>query len=378
MTQDIARAPFRITISPEDLDDLRHRLARTRWPLPVPGRGDRPDFRRGMSPAYLAELAEHWHDGFDWREQEARLAELPQLTTVVDGQTFHLVHVRSEDPEAMPLLLLHGWPGSFLEYRTIIPLLTEAFHVVIPSPPGFGFSTPLAGTGWELARTADAYAEIMTRLGYRRFLVHGTDMGTGIAGRLAGVHPRRVIGMHLGADRAVLGLAGDLFPAPEGLAGPERRELETQQAISAAESGYRAMHSHRPDTIGPSLTDSPIGLLAWIAEKYKTRSGDGFAPPAIDRDLLLSTVSLYWFTRSGASSAQFSYEFEHSGLAPVMAAEVPSGWAVFDAHPLVRRVLDPQGAIGHWSEFARGGHFPAAEVPELLAADLRSFARSIS
>ncbi len=229
------------------------------------------------------------------------------------------MHVRSANPAATPLLLNHGWPGSFVEYQRLIPLLTDEFHVVIPSPPGFGFSTPLSG-GWELARTTDAYAEVMTRLGYERYAVHGTDIGSGIAGRLAALYPERVIGTHLGFDRAVLGLVGVIFPAPEGLTDDEADQLATLQAVSAAERGYLEMHNHRPDTIGPALTDSPAGLLAWIGEKFKTRTSDGYrSRTVVDRDQLLTTISLYWFTRSGASSAQFYYESEHSGLAFTLA-----------------------------------------------------------
>ncbi|MFV2143947.1 epoxide hydrolase family protein [Isoptericola sp. G70] len=380
MTENTTLTPFRIDIPQADLDDLRTRLAQTRWPHPVPGRDDRTDFSRGIPLAYLQELAEYWRDGFDWRAQEAALNQQDQLTTVVDGQTFHVVHVRSANPDATPLVLHHGWPGSFVEYQRLVPLLTDDFHVVIPSLPGFGFSTPLSGTGWELARTTEAYAEIMTRLGYGRFGTHGTDIGSGIAGRLAALHPERVIGTHTGVERRLLGMVGDKFPYPEGLTDDERAQIAEVHAESAAERGYYEMQNHRPDTIGAALTDSPVGQLAWIAEKFKTWTSGAFRTPdgAVDRDQLLTNISLYWFTRSGASSAQFYYESEHSGLEWAMAAEVPSGWAVFDSHPLVRRVMDPWGAASHWSEFTEGGHFPAMEEPKLLADDLRTFFRRIS
>ncbi|RKS09859.1 pimeloyl-ACP methyl ester carboxylesterase [Nocardiopsis sp. Huas11] len=380
MHENKALTPFRIDIPQTDLDDLRDRLARTRWPLPVPGRNDRTDFSRGIPPAYLEELAEYWRDGFDWRAQEEKLNEFDQFTTVVDGQKFHVVHVRSTNPEAVPLLLNHGWPGSFIEYQRLIPLLTDAFHVVVLSLPGFGFSTPLAGTGWELARTTEAYAEIMTRLGYERFAAHGTDIGAGTTGRLAALHPERVIGAHIGGDPRWLGLVGDKFPYPDGLSEDETAQIEAVRAEAAAERGYLAMQEHRPDTIGAALTDSPAGQLAWIAEKFKTRAEGADRTPdeSVDRDQLLANISLYWFTRSGASSAQFYYESAHSGIDLVMASEVPSGWAVFDTHPLMRCVLDPGKAIGHWSEFTEGGHFPAMEATELLAGDIRTFFRGLS
>ena len=380
MTENNALTPFRIDIPQADVDDLRDRLARTRWPIPVPGRDDRTDFSRGIPLGYLQELAEYWRDGFDWRAQEAKLNEYEQFTTVVDGQTFHVVHARSANPEATPLILNHGWPGSFVEYQHLIPLLTDEFHVVVPALPGFGFSTPLSGTGWELARTTEAYAEIMTRLGYERFAAHGTDIGSGTTGRLAALYPERVIGTHIGADPRWLGLVGDKFPYPEDLSEDEIAQIEAVRAKDAAERGYLEMQNHRPDTIGAALTDSPVGQLAWIAEKFKTRNGGAFRTPdeSVDRDQLLTNISLYWFTRSGASSAQFYYEGEHSGLDWVMASGVPSGWAVFDTHPLMRRALDPWKAVDHWSEFTEGGHFPAMEETELLADDIRTFFRGIS
>ncbi|MFD2026142.1 epoxide hydrolase family protein [Promicromonospora aerolata] len=380
MTEDNALTPFRIDIPQADVDELRDRLTQARWPLPVPGREDRTDFSRGIPLEYLMELAEYWRDGFDWRAQEAALNEHEQYTTVVDGQTFHVVHVRSANPDATPLLLSHGWPGSFVEYQRVIPLLTDDFHVVIPSLPGFGFSTPLSGTGWELARTTEAYAEIMTRLGYERFAAHGTDIGAGTTGRLAALYPERVIGTHVGSDGRMLGMVGDKFPYPDGLSEDEVAEIERIRAEDAAERGYFEMQNHRPDTIGAALTDSPVGQLAWIAEKFQTWTSGAHRTPdeAVDRDQLLTNVSLYWFTRSGASSAQFYYESEHSGLAWAGASSVPSAWAIFDSHPLMRRAMDPWNAVAHWSDFTEGGHFPAMEEPKLLADDIRAFFRGIA
>ncbi|WP_018220950.1 epoxide hydrolase family protein [Salinispora pacifica] len=380
MHENNALNPFRINIPPADLDDLRNRLAHTRWPNPVPGRDDRTDFSRGIPMVYLKELVEYWHDGFDWRAQEAKLNEYEQVTTVVNGQTFHIVHVRSTNPQATPLMLNHGWPGSFVEYQHLIPLLTDEFHVIIPSLPGFGFSTPLSGTGWELARTAAAYAEIMTRLGYERFAAHGTDIGSGTTGRLAAEYPERVIGTHLGLDPFLLGLVGDKFPYPDGLSTDEIAQIEAVRTEASAERGYLLMHNHRPDTIGAALTDSPVGQLAWIAEKFKTKTDGAWRTPdeSVDRDQLLTNISLYWFTRGGASSAQFYYEAEHSGLDLVMATQVPTGWAVFNTHPLVRRAMDPGQAISHWSEFTEGGHFPAMDATKLLANDIRTFFRGIT
>ncbi len=378
MTKINALTPFRIDIPQADVDDLRRRLARTRWPHPVAGRDDPADFSRGTPLTYLQELAGYWQDGFDWRAQEARLNEYEQVTTAVEGQTFHVVHARSANADATPLLLNNGWPGSFVEYQRLVPLLTDEFHVVIPSLPGLGFSTPLSATGWDLARTSDAYAEIMTRLGYERFAAHGTDVGAGTTGCLAAVYPERVIGTHLGADRGWLGLVGDKLPFPDGLSEDETAQIEALHAETAAEGGYIGMHNHRPDTIGAALTDSPVAQLAWITEKFKRRTtSGGYREPDVDRDQLLTNISLYWFTRSGASIAQFYYESQHAGAGMAVSPGVPSGWAVFNTHPLLRRALDPGKATGHWSEFTAGGHFPAMEEPNLLADDIRTFFRGL-
>ncbi len=371
--------PFVIDIPQVDIDVLHDRLGRTRWPHPVPGRDDRTDFSRGIPLPYLRELAEYWRDGYDWRAHEAALNAHEQFTTVVDGQTFHVVRVQSPNPEATPLILNHGWPGSFVEYQRLIPLLADDFHVVIPSLPGFGFSNPLSGTGWELARTTDAFAEIMTRLGYERFAAHGTDIGAGIAGRLAALHPGRVIGTHTGTDGRSLGMVGDQYPAPDGLTADELAQIEKIRAAESAELGYFEQQNHRPDTIGAALVDSPIGQLAWIAEKFQGWTDPTAALPedAVDRDQLLTNISLYWFTRSGASSAQLYYESAHSGLEWLSGGDVPSAWSVFDTHPLMAKVFNAWGAIAQWREHTEGGHFPAMEVPELLADDIRTFIATV-
>jgi pimeloyl-ACP methyl ester carboxylesterase len=387
--EDTSLTPFHIDIPQADLDDLHDRLARARWPDPVPGREDRTDFSRGVPPTYLKELADYWRESFDWRAQESALNAYEQFTTVVDGQRFHVLHAQSPEPDAIPLILSHGWPGSFVEYQRIIEPLTkpvahggeqaDAFHVVIPSLPGFGFSTPLSGTGWEVARTTEAYAEIMTRLGYERFAAHGTDIGAGTTGRLAALYPERVIGIHIGSDGRSLAMVGDKFPYPEGLSEEEIAEIERIRDSDASERGYFEMQNHRPDTIGAALSDSPIGQLAWIAEKFQTWTSSAHPTPdtSVDRDQLMTNISLYWFTRAGASSAQFYYEAEHSGLDWLAPSGVPAGWAVFDSHPLMRRAMDPWNVIGHWTEFTEGGHFPAMEEPDLLVGDIRAFFRSV-
>ncbi|MGW4064959.1 epoxide hydrolase family protein [Amycolatopsis sp. NPDC004747] len=376
MTNEIR--PFRIDVPQAELDDLHRRLASARFADPVPG--DEADWSRGIPPSAVRALAEYWRDGFDWRAQEAAINAFPQFTTEIDGQTIHFLHVRSTRADAVPLLLTHGYPSSIAEFLDVIGPLTEpgpdAFHVVVPSVPGFGFSTPLSGPGWELARTTDAFAELMTRLGYDRFAAQGGDIGAGVTGRLAALYPDRVIGTHVNSDRGTIALAGEQLPLPEGLSEAEQSELDAAREAWKAGRGYLDLQSHKPETIAAALTDSPVGQLAWIAEKFEAWTGGG-AGGGVGRDRLLTNVSLYWFTRSGASAARFLYEAAHSGHGWLAPSDVPAGWAVFNTSPLVRRIMDPDEKIAHWSDFAEGGHFAAVEEPELLVADIRAFFRGL-
>ncbi|HEU4946501.1 MAG TPA: epoxide hydrolase [Kribbella sp.] len=380
--------PFRIDIPQAELDDLRARLAYTRWPSPDPA--GRSDFSRGTPLTYLRELASYWGDGFDWRAQEARLNEYPQYLTEIDGQTIHFLHVRSPEPDATPLIITHGYPGSVVEFLDLIGPLTDprthggdaadAFHLVIPSLPGFGFSTPVAEPGWEIGRTTAAFAELMRRLGYDRYGAHGGDIGAGVTGRLGATQPSRVIGTLVNSDSGALGMAGEYFPLPDALTDDEREAISTARAAWAEERGYLDLQSHRPETIGAALTDSPVGQLAWIAEKFQTWTNPTAATPeeAVDRDQLLTDISLYWFTRSGASAARFLSEAAHSSLDWVAPSDVPAGWTVFNSNPLVRRIMDPDRKVSFWSEHTEGGHFPAMEAPALLVEDLRNFFRTLA
>ncbi|MEU2035943.1 epoxide hydrolase family protein [Nocardia amamiensis] len=375
---------FRIDIPQSELDDLRQRLTRARLPHVVPG--TEGDWERGIAPRYLRELAEYWRDGFDWRAQEARLNAYDQFTTEIDGQILHFFHVRSPEPHAIPLLITHGYPGSVVEFLDLIGPLTDprshggdpadAFHVVIPSLPGFGFSTPLASTGWELARTTEAFAELMSRLGYEKFVAQGGDVGAGVTGRLAALYPERVIATHVNSDQGMLGLVGEQLPMPGGLTADELAGIEAAQAKWAQQKGYLVLQNTQPNAIAAALTDSPIAQLGWIAEKFQVWT-DPARPEgaAVDRDLLLTNISIYWFTRSGASAAQFLWEAAHSGMDWVAPSGVPQGWAVFNTHPLMCRVMNPDGHIEHFTEYAEGGHFAAAEQPELFLADVRAFFR---
>ena len=379
--------PFRISVPEAELADLRDRLARTRWP----DDHDATGWSRGVPLAYLKALAEHWATSFDWRRSEERLNRHPQITTVVDGQTVHCMHVRSPEPAALPLVLLHGWPGSIAELLPVVgPLsgpettggdVADAFHVVVPSIPGFGFSTPLQGTGWSATRIAQLIAELMHRLGYRRYGVHGTDLGAGVAGALSAVDAQSVVGVHVASDPQTA-VTFSMFtgdPASrEGLTDAERQRVEAMKQAGIDDQGYLRIQTTRPQTLAYALTDSPAGQLAWIVEKFQRWTDSAAALPeqAVDRDLLLLNVTLYWLTRSGASSAHVLYDGMHA-QDWAEAGGAPTGWAVFGSDSVTRKLLDPERTIEHWTEFDRGGHFPAMEVPDLLVGDLRKFFRPV-
>jgi epoxide hydrolase len=372
---------FRIEIPQADVDDLRRRLAATRWPD-----AHAEDWSRGVPIAYLQELASYWGGAYDWREHETQLNAYPQFVTEIDGQTIHFLHVRSEHDDALPLVLLHGYPSTFVDFEKLIGPLTDptghggdagdAFHVVIPSLPGYGFSTPLSSSGWEMARTTSAFAELLRRLGYQRYVAHGFDIGAGVAGELGRLDGDHVMAVHVTTDPGALALLGMPLPdAPPGSA--EEEALSHLRDYQTEGVGYLRLQGTRPQTLAYALTDSPVGQLAWIVEKFKEWTSEAAELPedAVNRDQLLTGISIYWFTRSGASAAQFIYEAAHAQPDWGAESSTPTGYAVFNALGVVRRALDPEHKAEHWSEFAQGGHFPAMEEPALLTDDLRSFFR---
>lgn len=379
--------PFRVEIADSDLTDLQNRLRRTRLPPSSLAGG----WERGVPSPYLKTLADYFSEAFDWRAEEAKLNQLPQFITQIDGQNIHFVHLRSPEPNALPLVLHHGWPSSFVEFLKLVGPLTnprayggdafDAFDVVVPSLPGFGFSVPVGDTGWQAARTARAFVELMRQLGYARYGVHGGDVGAAVAGSMSALAPDQVVGAHFSTDPSsavtVAGFMGDAAQAP-GLTDAERDQIEVLKRISSDGSAYLQLQTTRPQTLAYGLCDSPAFQLAFIAEKFKEWTDPSHELPeqAVDRDQLLSNVALYWFTASGASAAQFLYENMH---AQEWGGEgsAPKGFAVFGKQSFTRKLVDPEQRARHYREYERGGHFPAMEVPELLTCDLRSFFRPL-
>ncbi len=376
--------PFRIETPQADLDDLCDRLTGTRWPGELPGQG----WSRGVPLRYLRELAEYWRTGYDWREHEARLNELPQFTTTIDGANVHFLHIRSPEADALPLIITHGWPGSIVEFLDIIGPLTDprahggdpadAFHLVIPSIPGFGLSGPTSQPGWSAGRVAGAFAELMSRLGYDRYGAQGGDAGAIIAPDLGRAAPDHVVGVHVNA--ASVGFMP--FPPLEEselaeLSDSERARVDRIAHYMDEGSGYASIQSTRPQTLAYGLTDSPAGQLAWIMERFQEWTHDSEVPEgAIDRDRILTNVMLYWLTGTAGSSASIYYEDKHSGAWP-QPSGVPTGVALFAEDISIRRYAEQSNDIVHWSEFDRGGHFAAMEAPDLLIADVREFFRTL-
>ncbi|WP_055611341.1 epoxide hydrolase family protein [Streptomyces phaeochromogenes] len=384
--------PFVLGIPQSDLDDLNARLDLTRWPDELPGVG----WEYGVPRDYLKELVRYWRHTYDWRAAEARLNEWPQFTTTIDGANVHFAHIRSPEPDATPLIITHGWPGSIVEFLDVVGPLTDprahggdpadAFHVVLPSIPGFGLSGPTRDTGWELRRVGAAFAELMDRLGYPRFGAQGGDWGAGISRELGRAFPDRMIGVHL---NLLPGAHASAEPIPEELAAlspPERERTlaswRRNEEWTRERLGYATVQMTRPQTLSYGLTDSPVGQLAWIVEKFEEWTDSHDRPEdAVDRDQLLTNVMLYWLTGTAGSSARIYYERAHAAGwgEPVQPSTAPTALAVFpwDNFIPLRHVADRTENIVRWTEFDRGGHFAAMEEPDLLVGDVRAFFREL-
>jgi epoxide hydrolase len=365
--------PFRIDIPTEVLDDLQTRLAQTRWPEAECV----DDWSQGIPLAYTRELAAYWADSYDWRAREAALNRFDQFTTEIDGLDIHFIHQRSPHDDAFPLVITHGWPGSIAEFQNVIAPLVDppsgraedAFHVVCPSLPGYGFSGKPSQTGWGVGRIAQAWETLMLRLGYDRYGAQGGDWGAAVATQI-GRNRGHCIAIHLNMPiaRPAAGSGGDLTE-------------DEQQALAAyAEhrqwgTGYSKQQSTRPQTLGYGLVDSPVGQLAWIVEKFWAWTDcDGHPENAVSRDELLDNVMLYWATGSGASSARLYWESFNNFITDGRV-ELPTGVAAFPKEILrtPRRWCEAAYNITHWSTMPRGGHFAAFEQPELFVDDVRAF-----
>jgi epoxide hydrolase len=380
-------AEFRIEVTDAELGDLRDRLGRVRWAE----RETVDDWSQGVPLVYLRELCDYWANAYDWRPTEARLNALPQFRTQIDGLAIHFLHVRSSLRDALPLVLTHGWPGSIIEFLEVIEPLTDpsahggdpgdAFHLVCPSLPGYGFSDKPTQPGWGIERIAAAWATLMARLGYERYGAQGSDWGTSISTELARQDPEHVVGIHLMPPLAP--------PDPatlDDLTSRERAALASLEHAAEWDSGYSQEHATRPQTIGYALVDSPAALCAWIVEKFQAWTDcDGHPENALGRDQLLDNLMLYWLPGTGASSARLYWEsirqvnaWISGGSADTVA--VPTGCSIFPRElqrPSRRwaekRLLD----IRYWNEPARGGHFPAFEQPALFVDEVRSFFRLV-
>jgi epoxide hydrolase len=382
MAHDSKISPYRIDIPQGALDDLRDRLGRTRWPDELPGVG----WDLGVPLDYLKGLAEYWATTYDWRGQEKAMNEFAQFTTVIDDQNVHFLHMRSPEPEALPLLITHGWPGSIAEFLDIIGPLADpaahggdpadAFHVIAPSIPGFGFSGPTHESGWNTVRVAHAWAELMRRLGYERYGAQGGDTGALVSPELGRIDSEHVAGIHV----------NNLLTFPSGqpgelndLSDSDQKRLELMQRWQNELSGYAILQSTRPQTLAYALTDSPAGQLAWIVEKFKDWTDPAAELPedAVDRDRLLTDISIYWLTETAGSSARLYYEGARSWGQANQPSGVPTGVAVFPMDVTIRPIAEREHNIVHWSEFDRGGHFAAMEAPGLLVADIREFFRPL-
>jgi len=380
MTSSVVRMePFRIDIPQADLDDLRDRLARTRWPRQLPGDG----WSRGVPVDYLRGLVAHWAGDYDWRAHEARLNEFPQFVTEIDGLDVHFLHVRSPEPDALPLILTHGWPNSFVEFAEEIGPLTDprahggdpgqAFHIVVPSVPGFGFSQGSPSTGFTVTRVAGMWADLMRRLGYDRYGTQGGDLGAYVAPEVAKVAPEHVVGVHIDG--------GFGFPTADDVPGmdeAERAEWEQLQQWMSGGVDHHALLRAAPQTFAYAWNDSPAGLLAWMLQKFKEFTFMVETPDqAISRDLLLTNVSLYWFTGTSGTSSWPMYELltlaDGGGFAwPKGQKAVPSG-VYGGGSALMRRLAERDNTIVHWPRGNSGGHFVAMEQPLAHAADIRDF-----
>ncbi|RZK31417.1 MAG: epoxide hydrolase [Hymenobacter sp.] len=373
--------PFKINVPQPVLDDLQLRLQRTRWPDELEDAG----WDYGTNRGYLQQLAAYWQSGYDWRAQEAKLNEFPHFKADVDGLKLHFIRIEGKGPNPLPLLLVHGWPDSFFRMLKILPLLTDpashggraedAFTVIVPDLPGYGFSDQPREKGYNPKRMADVLAELMTKtLGYQKFAAHGGDWGSSIVEQLALRHAGVLVGIHLTDVPSTHAKAADKLP---DLSMAEKAFVAKNKAWQEKEAGYQKIQGTKPTTLAYGLNDSPVGLLAWIIEKFHAWSdNDGNIDHTFTKDDLLTNVMIYWVTQTIGSSVRLYYEAMHSpALAAPTHTNVPTGFAIFpeDITPAPREFAERFFNVQRWEEMPRGGHFAALEEPGLLVSELRAF-----
>jgi len=374
---------FEIRVDDAVLEDLRARLARTRFPDQIDGTG----WEYGVPIDYLRELVDYWRDRYDWRAQEARLNALAHFRTRIDGESIHFIHARSAHAGAFPLLLMHGWPGSIVEFLGVLPRLiapeahggqaADAFHVVVPSLPGYGFSEPTRTPGWDVRRIARAFIELMRRLGYARYGAQGGDWGAQLATRIGALDADHCAAIHVNMPLA--GRPKEPGPLTDG----EKADLAAMARFQREETGYALEQGTKPQTLGVALNDSPAGLLAWIVEKFRTWSDCGGQPErCYTRDDLLTNAMLYWVTQTITSSARLYWESRHGGEWEETPAYVgvPTGVARYPKEEVLRfprAWVERCYNVTHWADMPRGGHFAAMEQPAVFVEDLRTFFRSV-
>lgn len=372
--------PFTVEVPGVEIDDLKQRLARTRWPSPETV----VDWSQGVRLEHIQSLVEYWRRDYDWRRFEAKLNALPQFLTEIDGLDIHFIHVRSRNRHALPLLLTHGWPGSIVEFLKLIGPLTDpasfggniedSFDVVIPSLPGFGFSEKPTETGWNVIRIAKAWAELMRRLGYTRWVAQGGDWGSAVTTTLGALQPEGLLGIHLNSQYA--------FPAeiPHTLSPEEQNAVDTLAFYNGDLGGANHLQATKPETIGIALADSPAGQAAWIYDKLQSKTdNDGVAEDVLSTEEILDAISLYWFTNSASSSARIYWENKSSSMAGPQLA-LPVAVTVFPGDiPLLLRtwIEEKYTNLIHYGEAGRGGHFAAFEQPDMLVGEIRAGLRSL-
>lgn len=373
--------PFEIRVDDAVLDDLHRRLAQTRFPDQIDGTG----WEYGIPVGYLRELVEYWRETYDWRAQETQLNALAHHRTVIDEQPIHFVHARSRHEDARPLLMTHGWPGSIVEFLDVIPRLTDpeahgghaadAFHVIAPSLPGYGFSGPTRARGWDTWRIARAFVELMNDLGYSRYGAQGGDWGAQVTTRIGTLDPDHCAAIHVNMP------IGERPRETVELTEQDKADLAAMQQFQRDESGYAHEQSTKPQTLGVALNDSPAGLLAWIVEKFRTWSDcDGDPETVFTREQLITNTMMYWVTGTSASSARLYWEHQHRGPGedePGFVG-VPTGVARYPKEVVrfPRAWVERRYNVTHWAEMPRGGHFAAMEQPELFVGDVRAFFRT--